>query len=450
MNRLFSLLLIACPLLSFGQAPVLTFDEFYQEGGIYPHRTFHDTTNLAQLNGRGVIWDFSSFDLFTPYGIYAIGQTTWAINEAETPDNDFKEEANLFLRTRAWSDSDEPSRYDYLKILKDTVFQIGESREFWKREGQFGVRLDTSHSENLQPIPVLVTRENSMEMVCKKNIAKILQVQQNASYGATITAKELDAGSFNECFPADTLSFRIYHGNRSQDFIPEITNTAEELLTFLPAQLAFDCDHLQQEIVFLFAMHADGSWDACHTELNLYSENDYCLRDSQWVKICVFTPNNEPVSDVKVNWTQSRIRTNALYQNGCVFQRPDTAQLMVLEKREDLGLGVSAYDLFLINRHILGVKSFTQIEQLIAADINHSGTITAKDLVDLQRFLIGKVDFFSGNVSWLFFPKFRLTDGLDWALQNVQFQFFDPKIFEDRPYEFTAIKVGDVSSIRTN
>ena len=654
MNRLFLCLLIICPLLSFGQAPILTFDEFYQEGGIYPHRAFYDTTNLAQLNGVEIIWDFSDFDLFAPYGIYAIGQTVWAINAGETPDNDFKEEANFFLRTRAWSDTDEPNQYDYLKIMEDTVFQIGTSLEFLKREGQFGLRLDTFHNKNLQPIPVFfnnfkyrdiqqdsfvvnyeleqadslvqvksvfstqyegygqiilnngdtiqqviklkrthnttaiyrkaegdsivqrqhihyawhakgyageviakdgnrvllnypfyikaqpklvnasvatcsetvditlhkgqiinhcqitgaelsfeidvfadgeidsvgslvenffnysfpvgnhtytiiaknecgsiikqvqqikVASKEAIEVICQKEKLIFLEQQSDNTFTANLQAATLDDGSFNSCNPNDSLLFRIYQPALVPNFHFNDNTTSTELLDQLPKNLVFDCRFLTRPtLVGLFAIHQSGSWEVCPVQVIIIDTTDNCLKDGQLTKICVAQPNGNPVSDVIISWAPDfTLKTASIAQKGCVFAKPDITQMMNLMKPDEFDLGVSSFDLLLIRQHILGINLFTKETQFLAADVNNSGTITTKDLLDLQKFILGKNNFFPGNSGWRFFPTYWLENSFDWTNLNIGHQLiFDPKGFEDRPYEFTAIKVGDVSSIPRN
>lgn len=649
MNRLFLCLLFFFPLILSAQAPVLTFDEFYQEGGIYPYRAFYDTSNVKQIKGSAAIWDFSKFDRNEPYGIYALGQTVWNRTASEVPTNNFKAAANFFLSTRPWSDTVEPSRYDYLKVVKDTIFQIGSSQEFWQKEGQFGFHLDTIHRENLQPVPIFIndfqygtiwkdsfivtynldradslrkvksifilayegygkillhngdtipnaiklkrvnnsittyrkmdkdsvvqrqktsylwyakgyageiisSSENSIllnypfyfkesksiinaslatcsgmievelptveivnhcqitgeelnfridlyadggidsvgeganafnysfpigkhqyiinaknecggtifkeveinvglkegiEVICNENIHKALSFQMDSTYTVTITAKELDDGSFFECAPSDSLTFRLFNNKLVNDFQPDIRNTANELLEFLPEQLTFDCNYLQQDYLFLFAIHESGSWDACKAKVNLIDSIDYCLNNADWAKICVTQSDGTPVSKVIIDWSYgTSLVTEVVYEKTCIYTRPDVNKTINLMKVDETNLGVSTLDLLLIRKHILGTALFENEAQLLAADVNNTGTITVKDLLDLQKFILGKTNFFPGNTSWRFFPKHWLEEGFDWKSLKIGHNLrFDPKIFEGRRYEFTAVKVGDVSSI---
>ncbi len=67
--------------------------------------------------------------------------------------------------------------------------------------------------------------------------------------------------------------------------------------------------------------------------------------------------------------------------------------------------GVTTTDLIMIQRHILGIEPFTDPYILIAADVNRSGSITAADLADIRKVLLGKAPGFPNNESWRFVPK---------------------------------------------
>lgn len=90
--------------------------------------------------------------------------------------------------------------------------------------------------------------------------------------------------------------------------------------------------------------------------------------------------------------------------------------------------GVNVVDLSNIQRHLLGIQSFQHPWQEIAADANRSGAISATDVVEIQRLILGVTQVFSSSPSWRFLPEtLQLQPGLPVSL------------------EFTAIKIGDVN-----
>ena len=54
------------------------------------------------------------------------------------------------------------------------------------------------------------------------------------------------------------------------------------------------------------------------------------------------------------------------------------------------GNGISTRDLILILKHILGIELFTEQIDVVASDINLDGNVTAKDLVEIRKFILGK------------------------------------------------------------
>ncbi len=63
--------------------------------------------------------------------------------------------------------------------------------------------------------------------------------------------------------------------------------------------------------------------------------------------------------------------------------------------------GVTTQDLILIQRHILGLEPLVTYN-LLAADINKSGSITSLDVVELHKLIVGIYQEFPNNTSWRF------------------------------------------------
>ncbi|MEZ4895877.1 MAG: redoxin domain-containing protein, partial [Saprospiraceae bacterium] len=109
--------------------------------------------------------------------------------------------------------------------------------------------------------------------------------------------------------------------------------------------------------------------------------------------------------------------------------------------------GVSTWDIVFTIKHILGQEPFTRIEELIAADINHDDRISAIDVVEMRKLVLGIDTAFKHNTSWRFIPKNYEYPGVD-SLFITGFPE-DIPIGEvlDKPDKanFIGIKVGDVN-----
>ena len=113
--------------------------------------------------------------------------------------------------------------------------------------------------------------------------------------------------------------------------------------------------------------------------------------------------------------------------------------------------GVSTFDLVLISKHILGITTFDNPYQMIAADANKSGTITAFDMVQIRQLILNINTEFINNESWRFVDANYI-----FTTENPMTETF-PEVIQienleqDMEMNFVAVKVGDVNgNARTN
>ena len=112
---------------------------------------------------------------------------------------------------------------------------------------------------------------------------------------------------------------------------------------------------------------------------------------------------------------------------------------------DDIMNGLSTLDLVLIQRHILGLNSFEAADQYIAADINASGSITALDLVELRRIILGQQESFKNNRVWNFVANMPSVDELK---SNIAYDSYHnvTNLSSDFMYaDFTGVKTGDIN-----
>jgi hypothetical protein len=116
-------------------------------------------------------------------------------------------------------------------------------------------------------------------------------------------------------------------------------------------------------------------------------------------------------------------------------------------KDTDFLNGVTTLDLVIIQKHILGLSSIANPYNLIAADINNSGTISAADLLEGRQVILGTKDRFTNN-SWV-------AVNTDYAFQNPSNAAAEASAARVRNVNvgasnvsgvnFNAIKIGDVN-----
>lgn len=110
--------------------------------------------------------------------------------------------------------------------------------------------------------------------------------------------------------------------------------------------------------------------------------------------------------------------------------------------------GVSTLDLVLISRHILGVQPLSTPYQIIAADVNHSNSVTVFDMLDIRRVILGQEPTFSNNNSW----RFVRSDYVFPQPSNPWLEAFEESYTINSLVspgvdnaDFKGIKIGDVN-----
>ena len=108
--------------------------------------------------------------------------------------------------------------------------------------------------------------------------------------------------------------------------------------------------------------------------------------------------------------------------------------------------GVTTLDLIIIQRHILGMQDLDNPYDLIAADVDKSEHISAIDLIQLRKLILGIYDELPENDSWVFLPEdHKFVDPLTpWSYPDHMY-IDDMSIAHDNS-NFIGVKIGDVNN----
>jgi hypothetical protein len=105
--------------------------------------------------------------------------------------------------------------------------------------------------------------------------------------------------------------------------------------------------------------------------------------------------------------------------------------------------GVSTLDIGLIQAHVLNKKPFQTPYQVIAADVNGSGSITTADIILLRRFILGSESNFGGKLYSFVDKKHVFTNPLNPFPfpQSININSTQNQVVGD----FIGVKLGDVN-----
>lgn len=271
-----------------------------------------------------------------------------------------------------------------------------------------------------------------------------------------------------EIFPVDTLGDELIDdvqgfayldnllGQDLSDCSPPVSySVSYEGGSYTAGQdsLLLNCDNLGNTTLEVHAQDALGNTSFCQAVVSVQNNSGYPCPDEGEPGIAgmITTEQGLGLAGVEIFLSGGANESTIAGTGGVFFFSPPASGLNYsLRPSFDGGdplNGVSTLDLILISRHILGVAPFESHYQRIAADTNGSGHISALDLIQLRRMILGIENGFDNVPNW----RFVDADYVFPVLTNPQVGNFPEVInlgnfgFFSGENNFIAIKIGDVS-----
>jgi hypothetical protein len=250
-----------------------------------------------------------------------------------------------------------------------------------------------------------------------------------------------------------TLSARIFvifgDGGCSDpdDFIVSYSGTDP-----FDTTMVFDCGDVGVTTFPLWFWTADGTElvDSCaFADLELRDPDDFC-NDGLVLIGDVMSEAGQAVSGVEVAITNAPMTPDTTDNKGRYTLSglsKGTGYLIVPYNDKKPREGVSTLDLVLIQKHLLGRAKLNTPYKMIAADANRSGNITALDLLDIRKLILGITDRFTNNTSWRFIDQsYQFPDPYNpFANAFTEEVWMDSVSHDFNTINFVGIKVGDIN-----
>lgn len=161
----------------------------------------------------------------------------------------------------------------------------------------------------------------------------------------------------------------------------------------------------------------------------------------------ITTETGQAVDLVKISCTDQNAFTTDVTGAYQYENLPANSSYVVSpEKNINLLNGVSTFDLFKINSHVLAEEILDSPYKIIAADVNNSGSVSGFDIIQLRKVILGLNTEFPNNNSWRFIPAdFEFPDPT-----NPLGTLFPESVTIDLAQDatnthFIGIKIGDVN-----
>ncbi len=259
-----------------------------------------------------------------------------------------------------------------------------------------------------------------------------------------VNAKDFDRGSDDNCDKGVTC------GDCDTDlrFSFSGTNPNVKTKTFTDADVGIQ--HLE-----MWVWDRAGNRDFCNVTLHVQDNQgspDGIVQVGGSVKTTddkVIEGASVTVEDVNLNETVggAKIGTNGYYEFGL---STNSDYEITVNKEDNCLNGLSTLDIVLIQKQILGFNTLNSPYKLLAADVNMDGKLTASDILEIRKLILGRIETFSSADSWAFI--------------NKGFKFDDPKhpwidsenglygiVLDDVQQnsvanDFVGLKLGDVNN----
>lgn len=266
---------------------------------------------------------------------------------------------------------------------------------------------------------------------CKKPtpycISEITTVIMPSSGSVDIWASDFNLGSFDNC-----------PGTLIYSFSSNVTETSR----------TFTCANLGINTLEMWVTDAAGNKEFCTVRINIQS-NGGCGNSRVAGRLATEEQVDIPNVEVGLQNKSSNETMVALSNTSGKYEFQGmingTEYDLRAEKDGDYGNGVSTLDLVVIQRHILGTQKLTSPFKMIAADVNANGSISASDLVELRRVILGISNKFSNNKSWRFVEKGQsfANPNSPWPFnEEIGLMFVGNDMMAN---DFVAVKIGDVN-----
>jgi hypothetical protein len=222
----------------------------------------------------------------------------------------------------------------------------------------------------------------------------------------------------------------------------------------------FDCDDIEGGVVDTFELQIwltdeAGNKDFCTVELIVQDNSNTCTNtgSAQFAQVsgAIYTEMQEMIDAVEVTLgaKMAEFPITVMSEEGYfAFSNLFMYEDYSVEPWKDDShlLGVSTLDLVLIQKHILGITPLDSPYKIIAADANNSEEVTALDLVQLRKLILGLIDELPENNAWRFVDSdFEFENPMSPFpfVESIQLNQLDQDI---TAADFVAVKIGDVNA----
>ncbi|MEI2693768.1 MAG: T9SS type A sorting domain-containing protein [Saprospiraceae bacterium] len=258
-----------------------------------------------------------------------------------------------------------------------------------------------------------------------------------------IWAKDLDFNSSDNCTPRNKLKF-YFDGDTAKRSIRVCCDD------FVRQQKS---DELSISVQ-VWVEDEEGNKDYCVTTVIVQDNQNICpnppTANTGNVNGLIRTENGDLTAKAGVELYNKNLLTRETTTNNSgsyLFGdlSLNTEYQLKSKRNDEAANGVSTADIVKIQRHILGIEELASPYKLIAADVNKSNSITASDISEIRKLILGINAEFTKVPSWAIIPSDYV-----FVTPKQPWDYSSEKTFvtlsQSSKVDFIAVKMGDVNN----
>ena len=230
--------------------------------------------------------------------------------------------------------------------------------------------------------------------------------------------------------------------------LPLLINACTDEYHITLSKSLFNCDDLGDNELTITLKDKIGRIATEKIIIEIKDQYDFCRSAPSFINLqgSIATPRGEPIGAVKINLSgENSFNTNTDIHGRFQISDVPTEDRYSLETIKDTKHlnGVSTFDLVMLSKYVNGLVDFTTPYQYIAADVNNSGSITVKDVLELRNLILYQTTRFENHNSWQIINNaIDLSDPLSAEVDKSL--IFEAGSILPR-LDYTGVKIGDIN-----
>lgn len=270
----------------------------------------------------------------------------------------------------------------------------------------------------------------------------------NSDSNVVVWGSEFNQSSYDNCTSPDNVLFSLARSGQ-QPLEPGDINFDQS------TSMELSCDAAGTSVdVDVWIWDEAGNGSMCTSTIRIEESSEDCIIEQQsglLISGSIMTEYGEPIPEARVqvaaNLREYPKLTTSSETGDYAFSTNPIGQnfSLVVDREDEVINGLSTLDLVLMQRHILGIEAFDSPYTIIASDATNDKTVTARDILEFRKVILGISNDLPENDAWRFVAQSAsfLDPQTPWPfVERIEISNLQEDIQDNH---FIGMKIGDVN-----